>query len=111
MANANTSQMFNATLVITNAAGVVTPVDGIPVWATSDATIIAVTASADGMSATIPCVAPGTARITVSANADMDASGVVIPVTGVSEDIVVTQDPASLASVMTLTLSAPVAKV
>lgn len=110
MANALNTQQFNATLAITNSAGAAAQVQGVPVWATSDATIVTVTASADGMSATVPCVAPGTARITVTANADLDASGAVIPITGVSEDIVVTIDPAQQASVMTLTLGAAVPK-
>jgi hypothetical protein len=110
MATANTSQQFNPTLVITNAAGQPATVNGVPVWASSDATVISVAAAADGMSAAVPCVAPGTARITVSANADMDSTGVVIPITGVSEDIIVSADPAAAASVMTLTLGPAVAK-
>ena len=108
MANANTSQMFNATLVILDATGAPAKVDGIPVWASSDATVVSVTASADGMSATVPCIAPGTARITVTTDADLGAG--VSTITGVSEDIVVTLDPAHIASVITLTLGAPVPK-
>jgi len=108
MANANTSQMFNATLAIVDSTGAAARVDGVPVWATSDGTIVSVTAAADGMSATIPCVAPGTARVSVTADADLGSG--VQTITGVSEDIVVTLDPAHVASVMTLTLSAPVPK-
>jgi hypothetical protein len=105
MADGNTSQEFTATLVITNAAGNPAPVDGVPVWATSDATIISVTAAADGMSAIIPCIAPGTGRVTVTADADLGAG--VQTITGVSEDINVTVDPANQASVLSLTLSPP----
>src|SRR3954470_12492687 len=105
MANANTSQKFQPTLVITNASGAPAAVDGVPVWASSDETILTVTASADGMSAEVPCISPGTARISVTADADLGAG--VITITGVSEDVVVTVDPANLASVMTLNLGAP----
>jgi uncharacterized protein YjdB len=108
MAAMNTSQQIPATLTITNAAGQPAPVDGVPVWASSDETIVAVTAAADGMSAVAAAVAAGTARITVTADADVGAG--VSSITGVSEDIVVTVDPANLASVMTLNLGAPVAK-
>ena len=109
MANANTSQQFNATLTITNALGNPAPVEaGSIVWASSDETVVSVTASPDGMSAVVPCIAPGTARISVSADADLGSG--VQTITGVSEDIVVVIDPNSLASVMTLTLGAPVAK-
>lgn len=108
MATAFNTEQFDATLVITNAAGQPAPVQGAPVWATSDATIVTVTAAADGMSAIIPCVAPGTARITVTADADLGAGTVTI--TGVSEDIVVTVDPANAASILTLNLGPAVAK-
>lgn len=108
MANANTSQMFSATLVITDSTGAVAPVDGVPVWATSDGTVISVTAAADGMSAKIPCIAPGTARVSVTADADLGAG--VVTLTGVSEDIIVTLDPAHVASLMTLSLGVAVPK-
>lgn len=108
MANAFNTQQFDATLVITTASGAAAAVDGVPVWASSDATVVTVTAAADGMSAIIPCVAPGTARITVTADADLGAGTVTI--TGVSEDIIVTTDPANQASIMTLTLGPAVAK-
>jgi hypothetical protein len=108
MADANTSQVFNPTIVITNAAGNPAQVQGAPVWATSDATVLAVTAAADGMSASAPCVAQGTARLTVTADADLGAG--VVTITGVSEDINVTTDPAQQASVITFSLGTPVAK-
>jgi hypothetical protein len=108
MADINTSQQYNPVLAITNANGDPAPVDGIPVWASSDPTVIAVTASADGMTAVAPAIAPGVARITVTADADMGSGTTTI--TGVSEDINVTVDPANQASVMTLTLGAPVPK-
>jgi hypothetical protein len=104
MADLLTSQEFpSVTLTITNAAGQPAAVDGVPVWATSDATIVSVVAAADGMSAVVAAVAPGgPARITVTADADLGTG--VQTITGVSEDINVAQDPAQLASVMTLSL-------
>jgi hypothetical protein len=112
MATLNTSQKFQAALVITNAAGKPAQVDGIPEWASSDETQVTVTASADGMNADIVSVAPspdgGTARITVNADADLGSG--VTPLIGVSEDITVVVDPANQASVMTITLGEPVPK-
>ena len=46
-------------------------VDGAPVWASSDETVITVSAAADGMSATVVGVAPGSARVSVTADADL----------------------------------------
>lgn len=47
--------------------------DGVPVWATSDATIATVDASADatGLTATLSGVRPGTCTITVTGDADL----------------------------------------
>lgn len=110
MADLLTSQEFpSVTLSITNSAGQPASVDGVPVWATSDATIVSVVAAADGMSAVVAAVAAGgPARVTVTADADLGAG--VVTLTGVSEDINVAQDPAQLASVMTLTLGAAAPK-
>lgn len=48
------------------------PVQGVPVWATSDATILSVTPEADGLSATIVANGPlGTAQVSVTADADL----------------------------------------
>lgn len=110
MANATTDQNFpNVVLSIFDDHVPPRPakVDGAPVWATSDATVISVTPAADGMSAVIDTVAPGTARVTVSADADLGSG--VSPITKVSDDIIVTSG--SIASVMTLDLGAPAAKV
>jgi len=48
-------------------------VDGVPVWASSDETVITVTAASDGMSAVAVGVAPGSARVVVTADADLGA--------------------------------------
>lgn len=109
MASLLNTQQAPVTLSITNAAGQPAPVDGVPVWASSDETVVTVVAAADGMSANVLAGAPGgPARITVTADADMGAG--VVTLQGVSEDIDVTLDPAQTASVMTLTLGPAVPK-
>jgi len=111
MANVTTDQNFpNVLLEIMDSHVPPRPalVEGVPVWASSDETVLLVTPSVDGMSAMIDTVAPGTARITVSADADLGEG--VVPLTGVTEDIIVTLGTAGLAATMTLTLGEPVAK-
>jgi hypothetical protein len=109
MAALMTSEEFpSVTLSITNSAGAAASVDGVPVWASSDATVLAVIVDATGMNAKVSSVAPGTARITVTADADLGAGTVTI--TGVSEDVTVTQDPAQLASLMSFNFGAAAAK-
>jgi hypothetical protein len=109
MADINTDQNYpNAMLEITNKAHQPAPVDDVPVWASSDETVLMVTPAADGMSALIDTVAAGTARITVTADADLGDG--MVTITGVSEDIHVTVGPSSMASIVTLNLGAPVDK-
>jgi hypothetical protein len=109
--NINTDQNFpNVTLAITNAKGAAAPVQGAPVWASSDETVLLVTASADGMTAVVDTVAPGTARITVTADADIGDVNGVVTITGVSEDIIVAVGPKSQASVVTLNMGTPTDK-
>lgn len=72
------------------AADGVTPakVDGVPVWASSDETVLSVTPSADGMEFDVAIIAPGgPARITVKGDADRGAG--VEEITGVSDDVTV----------------------
>ena len=101
--DALTNQSASAALTITNAAGQPAAVDGVPVWASSDETVLRVTASADGMSALIETVAPGTAHIAVTADADVGTG--VAPIIGVTDDVTVAVNPASMASVVTITLA------
>ena len=109
MADINTDQNFpSVTLAITDPAGRPAAVDGAPVWASSDATVLTVVSSADGMSAVVDTVAAGVARISVTADADLGAG--VVTITGVSEDVNVTVGPSHVASTIALTLGAPVAK-
>ncbi len=103
MADITTDQQFaGVTLAITDARGRPAVVHGAPVWATSDATVLAVTAGADGMTATVDSVGSGTAHIAVTADADMGDG--VVEITGISEDINVTPGVAGAAAVVTLTL-------
>jgi hypothetical protein len=54
-----------------DAVGNPAPVDGIPVWASSDTAIVMLTPAPDGMSAVVEAVGPlGTAQVSVSADAD-----------------------------------------
>jgi len=113
--DAFTDQVFkqadgsDPSLTITDSRGRPAVVEGAPIWASSDETVLRATPAADGMSAAIETVGPGgPARISVSADADLGAG--VQTITGVTEDITVTVNPGSVASVMTLNLGAPVDK-
>lgn len=108
MANVNTDQNLPFTLGITNAHGQPATVDGAPVYASSDETVLQVQAAADGMSGVVATVAPGTARVTVTADADVGTGTKTI--TGVSEDVVVTQGPSFAASSFSFAFGAPVDK-
>ncbi len=107
MADITTDQFYpDVALTITDAQGRPAAVDGVPVWASSDETVVSVVAAADGLSAVVSSVAAGTARVTVSADADLGAG--VVPITGVTEDINVTNG--NIASVLTLSLGAAAPK-
>lgn len=109
MADISTDQRYdNVALAITNSRGDPAQVDGIPVWASSDETVLTVNVATDGMSAVVDTVGPGVARISVTADADMGAG--TKTVTGVSEDVNVTLGPSSQASNFTFTFGAPVDK-
>ena len=110
MANLTTRQTVAASLAITKADGTPGSVQGAPSWASSDETVLKVTPSADGMSATIDSVAPSATPARITVNADADLGSGVTPITGVSEDITVTLDPRDQASVVTMTLGAPADK-
>lgn len=86
------SQQATASIKIVDKRGQPAPVDGIPVWASSDETIVTVTPAVDGMSAVVAAVGPlGTAKVSVTADADLG--------TGVSSifgslDVTITQGQA-----------------
>lgn len=106
MKNVFTGQIMPCVLAFADSKGNPAAVDGVPVWTSSDETVLQILVEADGMSATVATVAPGTARITVQADADLGAG--VLPITGVSEDVVVTPNPNTFASVVALTLGTAV---
>ena len=66
-------QQVGLSIKIVDKKGNPAQVDGAPVWAGSDDTVITVTAAADGMSAVVVGVAPGSARVVVTADADLGA--------------------------------------
>lgn len=112
MATMNTSQMLPYTLEFFLADGT-TPAQvqaGSVVAASSDETVVTVAADAANENAgSIMAVAEGgPARVTFTADADLGAG--VVTITGVTEDITITQDPATLAQTFRITLGAPVAK-
>jgi len=98
----------NVTIAINDTHGNPAPVDGVPVWASSDETVLSVTPASDGMSALVATVAPGTARVTVTADADLGSGTKTI--TGVSPDVDVTQGASFQASTFVFTFGAPVQK-
>lgn len=66
------TQKASMTVKYESAAGNPAVVDGAPVWASSNAAILEVTASPDGMSAVARSVGPaGPAQVSVTADADM----------------------------------------
>lgn len=66
------SQQATASITPVDKKGQPAPVDGIPVWASSDETIVTVTPAVDGMSAVVAAVGPlGSANVSVTADADL----------------------------------------
>jgi hypothetical protein len=54
--------------------------DGVPVWAGSDDTVVTIVPASDGLSAVASGVSPGSARVVVTADADLGSG--VTPLTG-----------------------------
>lgn len=78
------SQQVTLTLAPKDRRGRDAPVDGTPVWASSDETLITVEPAADGMSAVVKAVGPtGGGRVTAVADADLGEG--TTPITGVAE--------------------------
>jgi uncharacterized protein YjdB len=68
-----TTQEFTATINPTDAKGKPAPVDGEPVWASSNEAVASVVPNPGGMSALIVAQAPGEYVVSVSADADLGA--------------------------------------
>lgn len=107
MANINTDQSFpSVSLTITKKDGSPATVDGVPIWASSDDTVLRPEPVSDGMTGSVKPVAAGVARVVVTADADLGSG--VVTITGVSEDITVTTGPLSMATTIAITLGDPV---
>ncbi len=86
------SQQLTATIQPVDKKGQPAPVDGIPVWASSDETIVTVVPADDGLSAVVAAVGPlGSAKVSVTADADL--SGAVTAIFG-TLDVTITQGQA-----------------
>ena len=65
-------EKVSLSVAFTTAAGNPAVVDGIPVWGTSDETILSVVAAEDGLTAVVTTVGPlGSAQVSVTADADL----------------------------------------
>lgn len=73
-------QQVGVTVAFVDKKGNPAAVDGIPTWASSDAAVVALTATADGMGANLVAGATGTCQISVTGDADLGAG--VVPVIG-----------------------------
>lgn len=101
----NTDQYLpNITVAITDIQGRPAAVDGAPVLASSDANVLQVAPSADGMTAVGTPVGPGTARVVVTADGDLTDG--IRQIVGQSEDIVVTLGPSRQAAAVIIDLGA-----
>lgn len=86
------SQKVHVTIQPVDKQGNPAVVDGVPVWASSDSTIITVTPNATGMEADVVAVGLlGDAKVSVSADADLGAG--VTTIFG-SLDVTITQGQA-----------------
>jgi hypothetical protein len=79
------------------AAGNPARVDGVPVWSVSNAEVLSLQVSEDGLSAVVTTAGPlGDSQVVVTADADMD-EGEVREITGILDVTVVAAEAASLA--------------
>ncbi len=102
MAEMTADEKVTVTLDIKNpVTGKPAKVDGVPVWASSDETVITVEMAADGMSGNVFGVTPGSARVVATADADLGTG-----VSTISAELVFTIT-AGANPVMTLTAGTP----
>ena len=109
MATMNSSERIPVTISTPNTAGVETDVQDM-VWASSDETVVTTEMDSTGKSGFLNAVAagPNAARVVMTCDADLGAG--VVTLTFTTEDITVTQDPATQAQSIVVTLGAPVPK-
>jgi hypothetical protein len=97
-------QEFPAAVTFTDDHGNPATIDGLPLWASSNDTILMVVAAADGMSAVISAVGPdGQAQISVTADTNMGAG--TVPIIGTLDINVVS----GMAAIIGITPGIPVA--
>lgn len=90
------SQNVTLTIKPVDKKGNPAPVDGVPVWATSDDTKATVAPAVDGLSAVVSAVGPlGAVQISVSADADLGTG--VKSITGLLDIEVIAGEAAALA--------------
>jgi len=77
------------------AAGNPAALDGAPVWTVSDETVLELTVSEDGLSASVAAKGLGSAQVSVVADADLD-EGETREISGVLDIVVVAAEAASL---------------
>lgn len=109
MATLNTSQRLPVTVNITRADGQPAQVQNM-VWASSDETVVVAAMDAGGTTGFVNAVAVSTAPARIVMTADADLGDGVLSLSATSEDITVTQDPATQASNIQITFGAPEAK-
>jgi hypothetical protein len=96
----------HASIKITDDAGNPARVDGVPVWSSSDESVLKAVAAADGMTALVDTVGPGVdAHVTATADADLGAG--VVPLVVVFPTVTVL---AGTATVITGDLGTPADK-
>lgn len=90
------AQKVKLTIAPVDAAGNPATVEGVPVWVSSDESVLSVVADADGMSAYAIAVGPlGDAQVAVTADADLGPG--VVTLTGTLDVTVVAGQAVSLA--------------
>ena len=89
-----------------DAAGEPAALDGVPVWDTTDATIVTLTSAADGLTAEATTTGLiGTATVTVTGQGDLTGGGT----DTISETVIITVE-ASAASALNLSAGVPEAR-
>lgn len=91
------TQKCSLSISIKDSKGNPAQVDGIPVWSTSNASVLTVAAAADGMSATVSAVGPVAASVQVSVTADADLGSGVETLTGLLDVQVIAGEASVLA--------------